>query len=537
MDPENIESACACGSGLPVVLCCAWGPVAAFAEPCMLVGAADALAACDIARAERHARDTIRSNPEDAAAHHMLAMIFTEQMQFAAGEYHYRRAIALSGGDAVQFAHLAWNLSRQGRADEARALYEQSTALDPDVFDSWFGWARMEAAAGDLPRSREWLDRALRLDPSNAGVRLLDAVLRARQGDAPGALSRLQQMADHADRPIAAGAALEQGRLLGRLGRHDEAFAAFDHGKRLLRESGRRYRADIAADQEKRLKDFFVAGRVRLLPGAGLADGPQPLFICGAPCSGMSLLERMLARHAGISAGRELPALAEAIADAPRLLASTLDYPETLAELWMGDRHDALDRLRDAYLRSARRAGAMDADKPFFTDRMPFNETHLGMICLLFPHAPIVHMLRHPLDVVLSVFARDTAHGMDCAVSLETAAREYVRVAGLVEHYRAEMPLRYLSVRYEDVVRDPEPELRRISAFLGLAFDPSCLDFHEDPRPARAATYAQLAQELYGETCNRYRHYCSHLKAVIPILERTINAQGYSIGSWTGQRA
>ena len=43
--------------------------------------------------------------------------------------------------------------------------------------------------------------------------------------------------------------------------------------------------------------------------------------------------------------------------------------------------------------------------RAWFTDKMPLNETHLGLIALMFPRSPMIHVLRHPLDVVLSTFS------------------------------------------------------------------------------------------------------------------------------------
>ena len=68
----------------------------------------------------------------------------------------------------------------------------------------------------------------------------------------------------------------------------------------------------------------------------------------------------------------------------------------------------------------------------WFTDKMPLNETHLGLIALMFPRAPLIHVLRHPLDVVLSVFSNHLTHGFYCSYALETAARHYARVMELV---------------------------------------------------------------------------------------------------------
>ena len=70
----------------------------------------------------------------------------------------------------------------------------------------------------------------------------------------------------------------------------------------------------------------------------------------------------------------------------------------------------------------------------WFTDKMPLNETHLGLIGLIFPKAPIIHVVRHPLDVVLSVFSNLLTHGFFCAYDLTTIARHYALATDLVEH-------------------------------------------------------------------------------------------------------
>ncbi len=160
---------------------------------------------------------------------------------------------------------------------------------------------------------------------------------------------------------------------------------------------------------------------------------------------------------------------------------------------------------------------------------MPLNETHLGLIGLIFPEAPILHVVRHPLDVALSVFSNHLTHGFFCAYDLMSIARHYVLVMDLVEHYRREMELRYLRVRYDDVIDDQEARVREMLDFVGLAFDPRCLDFHENRRYARTASYAQVTEKLYGRSRFRYRAYREELAPVIPILEPTIRRLGYAI--------
>jgi len=68
--------------------------------------------------------------------------------------------------------------------------------------------------------------------------------------------------------------------------------------------------------------------------------------------------------------------------------------------------------------------------------------------------------------VFLSVFSNHLTHGFLCAYDLTSIARHYTLVMDLVEHYRREMRLKYLAVRYEDVIdgRSAPGRLRRSDA-------------------------------------------------------------------------
>jgi hypothetical protein len=279
-----------------------------------------------------------------------------------------------------------------------------------------------------------------------------------------------------------------------------------------------------------RLTDFFTAKRLKILPRATVRrDVAQPIFIFGFPRSGTTLMEQTLSAHPEIVAGDELPLINDLTALAPRMLNSPLAYPEALAELWMADEREGLDNLRDYYLQKVRQWGVLREGASWFTDKMPLNETHIGLIALMFPEAPMVHVIRHPLDVMVSALSNQFGHGFLCASSLTAAATHYVRVMDLVQHYRAEMPLRYLRVRYEDVIDNQETTVRTVLEFIGARFDPRCLRFHENQRSARTASYAQVTEPLYDRSRYRYRHFRARLQPALPILAPVIERLGYTI--------
>ena len=485
-----------------------------------------------LAEAEVHARNAVRIAPDVAQAHHLMGMVMTEINRPQIGEYHYRRALELVDRPGpVILANLAWNLKNQGKMAEARTLYREAMALDPSILQTVLGWARLEEADRDFEAADGLLDQADALAPNMPGILLSRAVVHGRRRDHEQALVVLERIAGLRDGALGAGEMLEKGRLLDQMGRYDDAWDAFVEGKRLVREvSGMRYMAGEAETLAARLKGFFTAQRMRITPRGTLRpDLPQPVFIVGFPRSGTTLVEQTLSAHPAICAGDELPFVHDIVVLMQRMLNSPLTYPDALCELWMGDQREGLDNLRDYYLQRARQSGFLRPGARWFTDKMPLNETHLGLISLLFPASPIIHLVRHPFDVVLSVFSNQMTHGFNCAYELESAARHYALIADLIAHYRAELPMRYLPVRYEDIVDDQEASVRRMLAFIGEDFDERCVKFHQNRRYARTASYAQVTEPLYDRSRFRHRHYARNMAAIAPILRPAMERLGYAV--------
>ncbi|HBF30246.1 MAG TPA: pilus assembly protein [Rhizobium sp.] len=483
--------------------------------------------------AEVHARNAVRIAPTDAQSHNLMGMIMTETNRPQIGEFHYRRALELLGHrQPILLANLAWNLKNQGKMAEARTLYDESVKLAPDVLQTLLGWARMEETDRDFSRADAILDQAEALFPGHPSIVLHRAVIRGRTKDYDTALAILDQLEQrNQGMGLGTNELLEKGRLLDKIGRYDEAFAAFIEGKRKnIEMSGTVYMAEHAGQLAQRLKAYFTANRLRIVPRAKpIESGPRPIFILGFPRSGTTMVEQTLSAHPKISAGDELTFVHDITNLMPRMLNSPLSYPEALADLWMGDQCEGLDNLKDHYLQRVKQLGIVEPGATRFTDKMPLNETHMGLIALMFPQAPLVHVLRHPLDIVLSVYSNHLTHGFYCANALETIAQHYLLVMDLVDHYRREMTLKYLAVRYEDIVDDQDTHVRRILSFIDMSFDKRCLKFHENKRYARTASYAQVTEKLYDHSRYRYRHYLEHLKPVIPILKPIIHRLGYSI--------
>jgi hypothetical protein len=158
---------------------------------------------------------------------------------------------------------------------------------------------------------------------------------------------------------------------------------------------------------------------------------------------------------------------------------------------------------------------------------MPFNEIYLPLIKMAFPNAKVVRVVRHPLDVCVSMLSNNMTHGFHCGYRIEDISNHLAAVHELVEHYGKELELNELVLRYESLVADQEGQTRRLLDYLGLPFAPACLEFHENRRYAPTPSYAQVTEKLNDRSIGRSKHYAKQLEPYVPRLRKMLATYGY----------
>ena len=96
-----------------------------------------------------------------------------------------------------------------------------------------------------------------------------------------------------------------------------------------------------------------------------------------------------------------------------------------------------------------------------------------GAIAAEIEEAHFVHLIRDGRDVRLSQLRRGSDHP-----KAAKHARRWKRRVKTARRQGGKVP-NYMEVRYESLIADPEPELRRICEFVRLDFDPAMLSYHE----------------------------------------------------------
>jgi hypothetical protein len=207
------------------------------------------------------------------------------------------------------------------------------------------------------------------------------------------------------------------------------------------------------------------------------------LFVIGPPRSGSTLLMRMLSSHSAIYSRPEphlMTPLAhlgyyETVDAAPfDHLQAAQAMREFVADL-PGGEADYLDACR-AYSDTlyGRMLAARGKGKPLFLDKTPANALVLPFITKLYPNARYIVLTRHPA-AVFSSYANSFFDGDYAAArKFNPILNRYVpAMARLLRERR--VPL--IQVGYEQLVQQPEVEMRRVFDFLGVAFEPGTIEY------------------------------------------------------------
>ena len=456
----------------------------------------------------------------------------------AIGQYQRVISVAPKNSAAVQLlgtCHL-----QLGNYENARGLLESAIALDPNYADAFHNLARLGEAEHDLDAAEKHYKRAHALAPSNADTTFSLANVLKEKGSideseefyrktlelSPGyapAHRQLARLIDH-DTPddedilamqnlISTASTSSESKMhlafgLGKcfedLGVFDRAMEYFNTANQLKREQ---LRFDIK--QWNREIDRIVAAFTPELFAKSEINSeasPRPLFVLGMPRSGTSLVEQILASHSKVFGGGELQNLNIAI----MANMDVRQYPENVRNL----KPQQLELMATHYLDSL---AQLCRTSSVVSDKKPDNFKLIGMIKLMFPNAQVIHCRRDPLDTCLSLFKN---HFSDRGPFYSYNQRElglyYMGYQRLMSHWYSVLPGYVYDVSYEQLVKQPELEIRKLLDVCGLEFESPCLEFHESNRPVQTASEVQVRKPIhsnsvmlsdrYGSGLNELRH-------------------------------
>ena len=480
--------------------------------------------------AERILKPHLKEDPFDARAIRMLGELAARIGRWRDSETLLRRAVELAPGWTAPKANLALVLGRMGRPAEAMELLDEVFAAEPEGLSHWNLKAATLGRLGEFDDAIRLYEEVLQRAPKQPKVwmsyghmlktvgRQADGIAAYRKaievkptlGEAWWSLANLKTVKfdgadiDAMEKALEAPRLSDEERLhldfaLGKAmhdaGRADEAFAHYARGN-ALRLKMQPYRGG----EISRLVDASIAAFTAeaFADRQGGCDAPDPIFIVGMPRAGSTLVEQILSSHSLVEGTSELP-------DLPAVARKDGRYPKAALELSESQRRER----GEEYLKRA--SVQRRTSRPFFIDKLPNNWMFVPFIQLVLPNAKIIDARRHPMACCFSNFRQHFARGQNFTYDLADVGHYYSDYVRLMAHVDSVLPGRVHRVIYERMIDDTEAEVRSLLGYLGLEFEPACLEFHKTERAVRTPSSEQVRQPIYRDSTDEWRAYEQHL--------------------------
>lgn len=293
-------------------------------------------------------------------------------------------------------------------------------------------------------------------------------------------------------------------------GQHAKAWDALEIGNAAM---PAQFDMQRETDAVEALETLATRDRLEALAPYG-HQSPAPIFVVGMPRSGTTLLESLLGAHPQVHAAGELTALGgigQMMSKRLGVPAPRLGQAEALAAAT--PEHVFAGGL--GYLNAARERSPGWFDH--FVDKLPDNSFNLGLAAALLPNARVLHIMRHPLDIMLSIwFQRFTS--VRFAFRPEHIVHHWKTYQRVMAHWRTHLPLEMIELRYENLVQDTEFAQGYLWDRLGLSQQVDHVPVAPGVKQQRTASRFQVTQPVYTSSREKFRRYEAHMGAFIEAM-------------------
>ena len=423
------------------------------------------------------AQQVLKMEPENARVWNSLGSAYFQLDSVEKAMSSYRKAVELDSAHPEYQNNIGLTYASMGDKEKAEQRYRQSLSLSPTYAEAYRNLVAMKKFQSVEDEDARMVEK-LWQNPD------LDDFNRCKL-------------------------AFALGKIYDDCGLYDKAFETYDIGNQLKSKEITMDFDQYFSHIDRIAEVFNEAPSNAVLTNDGRA---QPIFILGMPRSGTTLVEQIISRHPLVTGCGELPCIERAIGRLEKRYGESRVYPDDFARMNLA----FLKQETAEYFAWVERLHDIEAG--YFTDKMPFNFVHVGLIKVMFPHAAIAHCHRHPLDVMTSNYFQLYGSDINFVYDLQIMAKYYVRYHRLMRHWHNVFEGGLYKVQYEALVSDSEVETRSLIDNMGLEWNDACLDQKRSNTAVRTASIWQVRQGIYTSSKERWRRYERQLQPAIDIL-------------------
>ena len=389
-------------------------------------------------------------------------------------------------------------------------LYKRALTLDHKNINILFSLASTYQGLGKFDESKEVINQILELDPSNTAThKLLSGFIDYK--DNKDHLNQMENLlkSGKLDEGKKTDLCFALGKAYEDLGDYKASFENLMIANNLKKEKTNYKILDDEKVFNSIIKTF---GDMDIENFKKPISNKEIIFICGMPRSGTTLVEQIIASHNDVSGAGELIYLQDVIQ-------KFFLQDRTLNKQKINEQSASSSNLIEKEYFDSLNLHKFLGKK--ITDKAPQNFRWIGFMKIFFPNCKIIHCSRNPKDNCLSLFKNNFAsNSMDWSYSQDDIGKYYKLYSKLINFWKEKIPSSIYEAKYENIVKNPEEEIKSLIKFCNLEWDPDCLDFHKKAKtPIQTVSVAQARKPIYKTSVNSNSEFSAYLQEMYNILD------------------
>jgi len=479
---------------------------------------------------------SIKLNPNFIEGHYNLGKTQKELGKLSEAILSYKKAIEIKPDYAEAYNNLGNTQKELGKLSEAILSYKKAIEIKPDYAEAYNNLGNTQKELGKLSEAILSYKKAIEIKPDFAefyneiggaqielgkiseGVSSYKKAIEIKSDFAEAYNNYTDSVKIQINDPIL----LKLDKLINKknLSEKDSTYLFFAMGKaqldignskkalqlinagNSLRKKELKYKIKKSKDIFNKIKNNFKEFNIKNEETSPDSIS-QLIFIVGMPRSGTTLVEQILSSHSSIYGAGELDFLDNAI--------NLIDWQNNKIQ-----KKDIIE-IRKNYINELKKI----SKSTYTTDKMPLNFRWIGFIAYAFPNAKIIHVKRDVMATCWSNYKTNFSKGgLAFAFDQIDIAEYYKLYEDLMDFWRKKFSEKIYELNYDKLTENQELESRKMFNYLGLKWENSVLEFHNNNRIVQTASNIQVRKKMYRGSSQQWKKYTPWLQPMLNNLKK-----------------
>ena len=496
----------------------------------------------NLSKAELVSKKLIIANPKVAFLYNLLGLVLAGQEKLDEAIECYKKGLKIDSNYAMIYNNLGllfFNKKTEEGIREAENYYKKSIALDKNISEPYTNLGNLYAhlnnnevsinyhkkgigispkshiahynisnvylGVGNFLDAKKHLKKAIKLNPNFfVAHRNLSRITKYTKNDEHLVeLERIYKNIKKDDIEYNIHISFALGKAYEDIRDFDKSFSFYKKANSLNR---KKFNFSLSEESKKfkDIKNTYEKNLFSKYNNCGYLNS-SPIFIVGMPRSGTTLVEQILSSHNKVYGADEVEFIPELIKK--RFGKANLNL--FFNNIINFDKKE-LTNIGEEYCQKMM-TYSNNAERT--TDKFPKNFLSIGFIKLVLPNAKIIHCDRNPKDTIFSIFKNHFTSGqVTFAYDLNETVEYYNLYHNLMDYWNKILPNFIFNIKYENLISNPEDEIRNLLNVCDLDWNKDCLNFHNNKRIIKTASDVQARNKIYNSSVNSWKNYDKYIK-------------------------